>query len=176
MKTHSIIINETEIFIISEANEKFVAIKPICQALGVNYDTQIEKINNDEILGQLTTLRGSTGADGKEYKMRVMPIRFIFGWLFTINPKNVNPEIKHLIIKYRMECYNALFDSFTKRTSLLKEKTSLQIEIENLEEDLKTDSRYIKIQELKTSVKQTSQQLNNLDKNVINEQLELFKK
>jgi len=176
MLTKAIKVNSQNILVITEGNEKFVAIKPICEALGVKYDTQIEKINNDEILSQLTPLRGATGADGKTYEMRVIPLRFVFGWLFTINPKNVKPEVKDQIIAYRMECYNALFDMFTKRTLILKEKTGIQVEIEALEEDLKKDDRYVKIQTLKASVSDATKRLNLLDKDVVNEQLDLFKK
>lgn len=175
MTTKTIKVNNQDIMFIISGNEKFVAIKPICEALGVKYDTQIEKINNDEILSQLTPLRGATGADGKTYEMRVIPLRFVFGWLFTINPKNVKPEVKDQIIAYRMECYNALFDMFTKRTSILKEKTECQIAIEKLEKELKEDDRYIKIQNLKASMSDATKRLNSLDKDVVNEQLELFK-
>lgn len=175
MTTNSIIINDTEIFIISNGIEKFVAIKPICQALGVSVQKQLEKIKNDEILSSTITLRVTVGADGKDREMQCLPLKYIFGWLFTINPENVKPEIKHLIVQYKRECYDALFDSFTKRTSLLKEKTEYQMQIETLEEDLKNDDRYKKIQELKSQIKNTSQRLNSLDKNVVNEQLDLFK-
>ncbi len=175
MSTKTIKVNNQDILIITEGNEKYVAIKPICEALGVKYDTQIDKINDDEILSQLTPLRGATGADGKTYEMRVIPLRFVFGWLFTINPKNVKTEIKQQIIAYRMECYNALFDMFTRRTFILKEKTDFQIEIESLEEDLKLDDRYKRIQELKVSVSDATKRLNNLDKDVVNDQLDLFK-
>lgn len=174
MSTQTIKVNNQEIKIVTEGNEKYVAIKPICEALGVKYDTQIEKINNDEILSQLTPLRGSVGADKKNREMRVIPLRFVFGWLFTINPKNVKPEIKDQIIAYRMECYNALFDLFTKRTVILSERTKLQIEIDELEADLKKDERYVKIQTLKTSISNNTKRLNSLDKAVVNEQLDLF--
>lgn len=176
MNTQIITVNEKEISIQSYYNEKFVAIKPICEAIGVDYDNQIEKINSDEILSQLTPLRGATGADGKTYKMRVISLRYVFGWLFTINPNKVNPEIKQDVINYKKQCYDALFDTFTKRTSILKEKTNLQIKIEALEKELEEDERVKKIKELKSSVKNASQRLNNLDKNVVNEQLDLFKK
>lgn len=177
MNTNQIItVNEKEIEIATFNNEKHVAIKPICEAIGVNYTTQFEKIKEDEILSSVVPLKGITGADGKQYKMRVIPLRFVFGWLFTINPNNVKPEIKQDVLNYRMECYNALFDTFTKRTSILKEKTNLQVEIEKLEENWKQTEEYKKIEELKKLQKNASQRLNNLDKNIINEQLDLFKK
>jgi len=176
MKTsHLITVNRKEITIVTDKNEKYVSIKSICKAIGVNYQTQLEKIKDDEILSSVVPLKGTTGADGKIYKMRLIPLRFVFGWLFTINPKNVKSEIKQNVLEYRMECYNALFDTFTKRTSILKEKTTLQLEIEALEEELENDYRVKKIKELKSSVKNASQRLNNLDKNIVSEQLDLFK-
>ena len=176
MSTQTITVNEKEITIATYGNERYVAIKPICEAIGVKYDTQIEKIKEDEILSQLTPLRGIVAADEKERKMRVIPLRFVFGWLFTINPNNVKPEIKQQVINYRMECYNALFDTFTKRTSILKEKTEYQRKVSQLEEELKEDERYKKIQKYKSLIKNASERMNKLDKNIVSEQLDLFNK
>ncbi len=176
MENKIIKVNDKEILIITEGNEKYIAIKPICEAIGVNYQTQLDKILSDEILGSAVPLRGTTGVDGKIYKMRVIPLRFVFGWLFTINPKNVKPEIRKQIIAYKMECYNALFDLFTKRTFILKEKTEFQVEIDSLEEALKKDERYIRIQSLKGSIRNATKRLNSLDKDVVTEQLALFNK
>lgn len=175
MKTNSIIINGTEIFITDNGTEKIVAIKPICKALGIAFSSQFTKIKEDSSLGSRVTSSVTTGADGKTYEMTCLPLKYIFGWLFTINPENVNPEVKQQIINYRELCYEKLFESFTKRDNLLKEKVMYQIQIDKLEEELKTDARYIEIQKLKSSIKISSQQFNDLNKDVINNQLDLFK-
>lgn len=175
MSTKTIKVNSQDILIFTEGHEKYVAIKPICEAIGVDYDKQLERINRDEILNQLTPIWGATGTDGKTYKMRVISLRYVFGWLFTININKVKPEIKEAMIKYKMECYNALFDMFTKRAFILQKKTQYQIEIETLEEELKQDERFKRIQELKASVSDATKRLNNLDKDVVAEQLDLFK-
>lgn len=174
MENQTITVNNKEILITSKNGEKYVAIKPICEAIGVDYDNQIDKINKDEILSELTPLRGATGADGKEYKMRVISLRYVFGWLFTINPNKVKPEIKQQIINYKKQCYDALFDSFTKRTSILKEKTSYQIEIDKLESTWKESEEYKKIVALKQKQSDATKRLNALDKNVVSEQLDMF--
>lgn len=176
MSNQVIVVNEKEITITTHGTEKYVAIKPICEALGVNYTTQFEKILEDPILSSTVPLRGIVASDGKSREMRVMPLKFVFGWLFTINPNNVKPEIKEQVLAYRMECYNALFDVFTKRTTILKEKTDLQIEIENLQAEAEEMEIFQKIKKLKAQVKNASERLNKLDKDVISEQLELFKK
>lgn len=117
-------INEVKILLIDEG-EKFVPIRPICDALGIASNTQIEKIKEDEILSSVDTLRVSTGADGKQYEMYCLPFMYIFGWLFTINPKNVKPEAQEAVAKYRMECYKALFQHFTDQSQFLEEKQLL---------------------------------------------------
>ena len=176
MSNQVITVNEKEILIISYYNEKYVAIKPICEAIGVDYSSQLQKLKDDPILSSVMVLSTTTGADKKQYKMQTLPIRYIFGWLFRIDSRNVKTEIRDSVEKYQRECYDLLFDTFTKRTSILKEKTKLQLEIEALEKELEEDTRVKKIKELKSSVKNASQRLNSLDKNVVNEQLDLFKK
>lgn len=174
MRTRKIAVNGHDILIFTKGEEQYVAIKAICEAIGVNYDNQIEKINNDEILNQLTPIRGVVGADGRNRQMRVIPLRFVFGWIFTISTKKVKPEIREQMATYKMECYNALFDTFTKRTAVLKERTEIQIKIDDLEESLRKDPRQIQINELKRSRTATTKQLNTLDKDVITEQYHLF--
>ena len=105
-----------------DGKEKLVPIKPICQALDVNYSSQLEKIKSDEILGSTVLLRGIIAADGKEREMACIPFKFAFGWLFTINPKNVKAEAKEQIIKYRLECYEALFNHFSDQSEFLEQK------------------------------------------------------
>lgn len=115
-------VNNVELEMISEGRQKFVAIKPICEALGVAYPPQFQKIKDDVILGSTVTLRVTVGADGKKREMAVLPLEYIFGWLFTINPQNVDPEARESVVAYKLECYNALFNYFINRVNFLEDK------------------------------------------------------
>lgn len=176
MENQIITVNEKEILIISENSNKYVAIRPICEAIGIDYSSQLKKIKEDSILSSVVVLSTTTGADEKQYKMQTLPLRYVFGWLFRIDSRNVKEEIRESMEKYQKECYDVLFDTFTKRTSILKEKTDYQIEIDNLETNWKATEEYKKIQKLKSLQTDATKRLNNLDKDVINEQLDLFKK
>jgi len=175
MKTQVITVNEKEILIISEKSQKYVAIRPICETIGIDYSSQLQKIKDDPILSSTVVLTTTVGADKKQRKMQTLPFRYVFGWLFRIDSRNVKSEIRESVEKYQRECYDILFDTITKRSSILKEKTEYQLEIEALEIELEADERFKKIKVLKSSIKNASQRLNNLDKNVVNEQLDLFK-
>jgi len=117
-------INNIEINII-EGAEKLVPIKPICEALGIDPKTQRDKIKKDDFLSSVEVLSPLTGADGKKYEMTSLPYKYIFGWLFTINPKNVKVEAKEAVLNYRMQCYDALYSYFTESTTFLEEKQEI---------------------------------------------------
>lgn len=126
-------INDVAILLI-EDGEKYVPIRPICQALGIDEDTQRRKIIADEILSSVATLRVATGNDGKQYEMNCLPFMYVFGWLFTINPKNVKPEAQESVSRYRMECYTTLFKHFTDQSDFLEQKqVALKKQIDEVE-------------------------------------------
>jgi len=102
------------VIITTDDSEKLIPIKPICEALGIDEDAQRRKLKDDEFLSSVTVLSTATGTDGKQYEMVCLPYEFIFGWLFTINPKNVKPEAQEAVAKFRIECYQALYNHFAE--------------------------------------------------------------
>jgi hypothetical protein len=70
----STINNQRIEIVIGENGQKFVPIKPICEAIGVSIQGQIEKLESDDIIGSVIKLCLTTGADGKEYKMTCIPL------------------------------------------------------------------------------------------------------
>lgn len=68
------VINGSKIQIIQNG-EKLVPIKPICEALGVQYPRQKEKIENDEILSATVRLTRTVAADGKDREMFCIPFK-----------------------------------------------------------------------------------------------------
>ncbi len=105
-----------------ENGQKLIPIKPICEALGIDTESQRKKIKTDEILNSVAVLNTATGTDGKSYDMFCIPFKYVFGWLFTINPKNVAPEAQESVLRYRMECYEALFSHFADQSEYLEQK------------------------------------------------------
>jgi hypothetical protein len=116
-------INDQKIVIVmDEDGQKFVPIKPICEALGVNYTTQLEKLELDELIDGTIPLRGTVGADGKNREMKCIPLEFVFGWLFSISSKNVKEEVKETLINYKKICHKALYNYFTEHALFIEEK------------------------------------------------------
>lgn len=57
--------------------------------------------------------------------MACLPIEFVSGWLFTINPKNVHPDARESVANYRIECYRVLYRHFTLQSEFLAAKQTL---------------------------------------------------
>lgn len=134
MKTKTVArINDVSI-VLFDGKEKLVPVKPICEAIGIDHKNQRAKIQSDEILKSVGVLKTSTGSDGKQYEMFCVPYMYVFGWLFTINPKNVKEEARGNVLKYKLECYTALFKHFSDQSEFLEQKqVALEKQLEEVE-------------------------------------------
>lgn len=108
--------------IVSTSDEQLVPIRPICEALGIDANGQKQRIERDEILGSTACVIHAVAADGKEREMTAIPYMYVFGWLFSIDTSRVSEEARPSVIRYKQECYRALYEHFTEPQTFLKEK------------------------------------------------------
>jgi len=92
--------------------EVMVAVKPICGALGLNWDGQRQRIRRDAVLGATAVMITAVAADAKNREVLCLPLKYLNGWLFGIDAGRVKPEIREKVIAYQRECYDALFRHF----------------------------------------------------------------
>lgn len=145
--------------IVSTSDEQMVAIKPICEALGIDRKSQQEKVKEHPIYSSVGVLKPLTGSDGKVYEMLCLPIEFIFGWLFSINPNNVKEEAREALIKYQFECNHALYTYFYGGQKKLLEQNKIEIslleDIDDIKQSIQTSkSELSKKQKLLEQIRQ----------------------
>jgi hypothetical protein len=99
--------NGKAVYFLAKGGTYWIAIKPICEALNVNFDRQFKNLKTDPILSQICSLQPMTGADGKTHKMISLPERFVHQWLFSI--KSESPQL----LKYKRTCFELFFPGFT---------------------------------------------------------------
>lgn len=90
-----IIARVNNVDIVSTSDEQIVPIRPICEALGIDADSQRKRIERDEILGSTAVIMTAVAGDGKEREMYAIPYMYVFGWLFSIDTSRVNDEAHH---------------------------------------------------------------------------------
>ncbi|UZA34521.1 phage antirepressor N-terminal domain-containing protein [Moraxella bovis] len=87
----------------------YVAMKPICENIGLDWKSQFARIKRDEVLAQGMVII-TTPTKGGLQDMLCLPIHYLNGWLFGVDTNRVKAEIKETLITYKRECYQALFD------------------------------------------------------------------
>jgi len=157
---------------LSKDGTYFVALKPICEALNVNYDRQYRNISSDPIMGQLCAIQHMVAADGKSRKMVCLPEHLIYGWLFSI--KSESQELQ----AYKLECYEILFNHFhgaiTGRRELLTLKARTEVDRSRMEMNLRQNADFLKWEDLKAQEARIGKQLKTADRTEIIEQINLF--
>lgn len=118
--------------VIDEKGNVFVPVKPICDVIGVAYQSQQLKLQEHELLAPTITLRVIVAADGKQREMVCLPLEFVYGWIFTINPKNVSGVAHDAVLRYQLECYKVLYEHFAG--NLRRQIETNEAEIAALEE------------------------------------------
>lgn len=123
-------INGVDIVTVERDGETYDPIKPICAAIGINYTTQLEKLQSDPTFsGSLIPLEGIVAADGKEREMLCLPLMLVYLWLGSINPINVAEPVRTNVIEYRLECARALYEHFTGVARRVEEANRAEISL-----------------------------------------------
>lgn len=103
---------DQELTVITRDGLHYVALKPICDALALDWGHQCAGVKSDPVLGAVIALTAITGADGKQYDMVCLPLDYLNGWLFRINAARYKGERRERIIAYQRECYRVLAEHF----------------------------------------------------------------
>lgn len=122
------IVNGIDIVAVEKDGEVYVPIRQLCQAIGLSYATQLEKIKGDPTYeGSTVPLGGTVAADGKEREMVCLPLCMTYLWLGSVNPRNVKEEVRENVIAYRLECARALYDYFSGTMARTLETNAAEI-------------------------------------------------
>lgn len=164
--------NGKVIYFLAKDGVYWIAIKPICEALGVDFERQRKNIKADKIIGQLPSPQTVVAADGKARVMVCLPEFYVYGWLFSIKSSSKQLE------QYKWKCYEILYNHFHGtiggRKDLIREEVRIQLERDKLINELARTPEYIQLQELNVKSRKIKQELKLLDSSIFTEQLTLF--
>ncbi|MDO9973327.1 phage antirepressor N-terminal domain-containing protein [Glaesserella parasuis] len=106
----------------------YTAVRPIVEALGLSWSTQNRKLENSK--DKFGCVHMNTPTNGGMQTMLCMPLKKLNGWLFSINPEKVRPDLKDRVIQYQEECFEALYNYWhfgkAERKTTTDERTGLR--------------------------------------------------
>jgi hypothetical protein len=108
----------TAVLVQFDGEEKvYVPVRPICEFLGVSWTGQLRRINRDAVLTEEVRSVNVTFTEPnrtRQIAMHCLPLDYISGFLFGINPERTKPEIKDKLIRYQRECFKVLAEAFVE--------------------------------------------------------------
>jgi len=105
----------SNLVIVEHENQPFTPMKSIVEGMGMDWKSQFRKlINNTERWG---VVKMTIPSIDKHNAMICLPLRKLFGWLQTLSPNKVKPEIRNLVIQYQNECDDVLWQHWNQQDS-----------------------------------------------------------
>lgn len=153
----------------------WVALKPICEALNVDWNRSYQNVKNDPIFApELAKQQMQVSKNGKSQlrNMTCITEEFVYGWICSLRSNNVD------LSEYKRTCYKLLYNHFhgtiTNRKELLQERKQIDTEIHKIKKVLKEeDETFINLKRLEGKRKGISLKLNRID-NELTKDPELF--
>lgn len=109
------------LYVVSHNNEPYTPMKPIVEGMGMDWAAQFTKLKQRFSKGVAEIAIPSIG--GKQ-AMTCLSLRKLNGWLQTISPNKVKPEIRDKVVQYQEECDDVLYEYWTKGLVVNPRKTT----------------------------------------------------
>ena len=90
--------NNQKLLTVEKDGIKYVAVKPICENLGLDWSSQKKRIERDDVLNSTMVIMTTVAEDEKSREMTCLPIDYINGFLFGIDTSRVSEEIRPLVL------------------------------------------------------------------------------
>ncbi|UPS64237.1 phage antirepressor N-terminal domain-containing protein [Providencia rettgeri] len=112
------------LYVVNYNGQPYVPMRPIVEGMGMDWTGQLNKLKQKfkSTVEEISIV----AADGKERNMICLALRKLAGWLHTISPNKVKPEIRDKVIQYQEECDDVLYEYWTTGEVKAKHKSTVQ--------------------------------------------------
>lgn len=100
---------EQELLLVNNAGEPFVPMKPVVEGMGLAWQSQHRKLQSGRFATCITEMVIQLPNDNQRRTVTCLPLRKLTGWLMSIHPNKVRPELRDGIIAYQNECDDVLW-------------------------------------------------------------------
>ncbi|RKG46442.1 hypothetical protein D7V68_14175 [Acinetobacter cumulans] len=98
---------EAQLSIVSFEGKPYIPMRPIVESIGLDWKSQHSKIK-DRFSACVVEITIQLLGDTQNREHTCLPLNKLFGWLMTISPNKVKPEIREKVIRYQKECDDVL--------------------------------------------------------------------
>lgn len=101
------------LFGFEEGDSTFVGLKPIVEAMGLDWSAQYRRVKRDPILSEGIAMMATPFGRGGDQDAVCLNLELVNGWLFTIQADRIkDADVREKVVTYQRECYRVLQDHF----------------------------------------------------------------
>lgn len=101
-----------DLLCMKDGDESLVAMRPVVEGIGLAWQTQHRKIMAASDRWRVTIKVTRVPGQDRAREHLFIPLQRLFGWLMSIHPGNVRPELRAEIVAYQQECDQVLARHF----------------------------------------------------------------
>nr|WP_316207758.1 phage antirepressor N-terminal domain-containing protein [Escherichia coli] len=102
-----------ELYVVNHNGEPYTPMKPIVEGMGMDWASQFTKMKH-RFKTCIVKITMQLPGDEQRREIICLALRKLAGWLQTISPNKVRPEIRDKVIQYQEECDDVLYEYWTK--------------------------------------------------------------
>lgn len=104
----------TSLMVIEHNGEPYVALRQVADGMRLDWRSQYVKLTTNP---RFCVVEITTQVGGQRRAILCMPLRKLPGWLLTIHPEKVKPELRDTIIAFQTECDDVLWQHWNARNA-----------------------------------------------------------
>lgn len=125
-----------ELYGFKQDDGTFLALKPMVEAMGLDWSAQLKRVKRDPILVEGMAMMATPFGRGGDQECVCIKLDLINGWLFTIDSSRIKDDtVRQRVQTYQRECYQVLHDHFAGKRKPIEadgEPTELPTTLERL--------------------------------------------
>jgi len=104
---------------IEQDGKYFVAMRPIVENIGLDWEAQRQRIMRHAIMKTSTfMIKAQMEGDDQHREFVCLPLDMLNGWLFGVDVNRVRPELRPRLMQYQRECFQVLNAHFNRTAPL----------------------------------------------------------
>lgn len=96
-----------ELYVVEHNGQPYTPMKPIVEGMGLDWRSQAAKFRGNKERWGVAMI--TTPTNGDDQGSTCLPLRKLAGWLMTLHPSRLAPEVRARVIQYQNECDDVLW-------------------------------------------------------------------
>lgn len=115
----------TSLVLLDNEGQPYVPMRPVVEGMGLDWKTQFRKFTGTRFNTCVVEMTTQMPGDDQRRAVTCLPLRKLAGWMMTIHPNKVRPELRETIIAFQNECDDVLWQHWVARTEAANQAHAL---------------------------------------------------